>query len=58
MPALSRAPRNFVELRELVIGGQMDERERLVVAQQHVVARHQPLDQVAFEQQRLGLGRA
>ena len=45
------------ELREFVVGGQVDERKRLVVAQQHVVARHQPLDQVAFEQQRLGLGR-
>ena len=45
------------QLRELVVGGEVDERKRLVVAQQHVVARHQPLDQVAFEQQRLGLGR-
>ena len=45
------------QLREFVVGGQMDERKRLVVAQQHVVARHQALDQVAFEQQRLGLGR-
>ena len=34
----------------------MDQRKRLVVAQQHVVARHQALDQVAFEQQRLDLG--
>ena len=56
-PGLSRAPRNLVELREIVAGGQMNERKRLVVAQQHVVARHQALDQVAFEQQRFGLGR-
>ena len=37
-------------------GGQVDERKRLVVTQQHVVAGHQPLDHVAFEQQRLGFG--
>ena len=47
----------FCELRKIVPGGDMDERKRLVVAQQHIVARHQPLDQVAFEQQRFGLGR-
>ena len=29
---------------------------RLVVAKQYVVARRQPLDQIVFEQQRLGLG--
>ncbi len=44
------------QLRKIVIGGQVDERERFVVAQQDVVARHQPLDQIALEQQRLGLG--
>jgi hypothetical protein len=31
--------------------------ERLVVAQQHVEARAQPLDQVGFEEERFGLGR-
>ena len=44
------------ELREVVTGGQLDERKRLVVPQQHVVAGHQPLDHVAFEQQCLGFG--
>ena len=34
----------------------MDIGKRFVVAQQHVVARHEALDQVAFEQQRLDLG--
>ncbi len=44
------------QLREIVVAGEVDVGERLVVAQQHVVARHQALDQVAFEQQRLDLG--
>ncbi len=37
-------------------GGDVDVGERLVVAQQHVVARLQALDEVRFEQQRLDLG--
>jgi hypothetical protein len=44
------------DLREVVAGGQMDERKGFVVAQQDVEAGHQPLDHVAFEQQRLRLG--
>ncbi len=59
--AAARALRAAVlgQLRKVVIGGQMDQRKRFVVAQQHVEARHQPLDHVAFEQQRfrLGMGR-
>jgi len=39
-------------------GREVDERKRFVIAQQNVVARHQPLDQIALEQQRLGLGRS
>ena len=39
-----------------VLGGDQDVGEALVVAQQHVEARLQPLDQVGFEQQRFGLG--
>ena len=45
------------DLRRPVVGGDQDIGKRLVVAQQHVEARPQPLDQVGFEQQRLGLGR-
>src|SRR5262249_28794742 len=45
------------DLRRPVVAGDQYIRERLVVAQQHVEARPQPLDQVGFEQQRLGLGR-
>ncbi len=37
-------------------GRQVNEWKRFVVAQQDIVARHQPLDQIALEQQRLGLG--
>ena len=37
--------------------GDQDVGKRLVVAQQHVEARPQALDQIGFEQQRLGLGR-
>ena len=49
----------FGQLRKVAIGGQMDQRKRFVVAQQNIEARHQPLDQIAFEQQRfcLGMGR-
>ena len=39
-----------------VIGGNQDVGKRFVVAQQHIEARPQPLDQVGFEQQRFGLG--
>ncbi len=42
--------------RRLVIPGDEDVGKRLVVAQQHVVARLELLDQVGFQQQRLGLG--
>ena len=44
------------DLRRPVIAGDQDVGERLVVAQQHVEARAQPLDEVGFEQQRLGFG--
>ena len=39
-----------------MVARQQDERERLVVAHQHVEARLQLLDEIGFEQQRLGLG--
>ncbi len=42
------------DLGRLVVAAQQDVGEALVVAQQHVVARPQLLDQVGFEQQRLG----
>jgi hypothetical protein len=44
------------DLGELVVAGDQDGRERLVVAQQDIVARLQALDQVGLVQQRLGLG--
>ena len=44
------------DLRRPVIAGDQDVGKRLVVAQQHVEARPQLLDQIGFEQQRLGLG--
>ena len=44
------------DLRRPVIGRDQDIGKRLVVAQQHVEARPQPLDQIGFEQQRFGLG--
>ena len=44
------------DLRRPVIRGDQDIGKRLVVAQHHVEARPQPLDEVGFEQQRLGLG--
>jgi hypothetical protein len=43
-------------LRRPVSLGDQDVRKRFVVAQQHVEARAQALDQVRFEEQRLGLG--
>ena len=46
----------LLHLRERMVGGDEDVREALVVAEQHVVARLQLLDQVLLEQQRLGLG--
>ena len=56
--ALARARAAMLEdLRRPVVRGDDDVGKRLVVAQQHVEARPQPLDQVGFEQQRLGLGR-
>jgi len=44
------------DLRRPVIGRDEDEGKRLVVAKQHVEARAEPLDQVSFQQQRLGFG--
>ena len=56
--ALSRARAAVLEdLRRPMVRGDDDVGKRLVVAQQHVEARAQPLDQIGFEQQRLGLGR-
>ena len=49
-------PAMLEDLRGPVIGRDQDVGKRLVVAQQHVEARTQPLDQIGFEQQRLGLG--
>ncbi len=46
----------FLDARERVIGPQQNERKRFIVAQQHVVRRAKTLDQLCFEQQRLGLG--
>ena len=43
-------------LRRPVIGRDQDIGKRFVVAQHHVEARPQPLDQIGLEQQRLGLG--
>ncbi len=54
--ALARAAM-LDELRRLVIAGEQDVGKRLVVPQQHVVARAQLLDEVGLEQQRLGFGR-
>ena len=45
----------LLDAREIVIGAQQDERERFVVAQQHVVRGPEPLDELRLEQQRLGL---
>ncbi len=42
--------------RGAVVAGDQDIGKRLVVAQQHVKARPQALDQIGFQQQRLGLG--
>ena len=39
-----------------VVAGDQDIGKRLVVAQQHIEARPQALDQIGFEQQRLDLG--
>ena len=44
------------DLRRPVVGRDQDVGKRLVVAQQHVEARPQPLDQIGFQQQRFGLG--
>ena len=48
-------PAMLVDAREGVIGAQQDEREALVVTQQHVERRAKSFDQLRFEQQRLGL---
>ena len=47
-------PAMLLDLRKGVVLGHQDVRERFVVAQQHVVARFQLLDQVLLQQQRLG----
>ncbi len=46
----------LLDAREGVILAQQDEGEAFVVAQQDVVGRPEALDQLRFEQQRLGLG--
>jgi hypothetical protein len=53
--AVARTPM-LEDLRRLVVTGDQDVGERLVVPQQHVVARAEPLDQVGLEQQGLGFG--
>ncbi len=45
------------DLRRPMVAGDQDIGKRLVVAQQHVEARPQLLDEVGFQQQRFGLGR-
>ena len=47
----------FQDLRRPVVAGDQDIGKRLVVAQLHVEARPQLLDQIGFQQQRLGFGR-
>jgi hypothetical protein len=44
------------QLRPVMVGGDQDEGEGLVVAEQNVVARPQSLDQIGLQQQRLDLG--
>jgi hypothetical protein len=44
------------DARKVVIGAQQDEREALIIAQQDIVRRAKPLDQLRFQKQRLGLG--
>jgi len=39
-----------------MVGAQQDKGKALVIAQQHVERRTEPLDQLRFQQQRLGLG--
>jgi len=46
----------FLNARKGVIGAQKNEGEALVIAQQHVERRAEPLDQLRFQQQRLSLG--
>ena len=46
----------FDDLRVVVCASDQNVGEGLVVTQQHVVARHQALDQIRFQQQRLDLG--
>jgi hypothetical protein len=53
-PALARAAM-LDELRRLVVGGEQDVGQGLVVPHQHVVAGLELLDQVGFEEKRLGL---
>ncbi len=56
--ALARARAAMLaDLRGAVIARDQNIGERLVVAHQHVEARLQLLDQIGFEQQRVGLGR-
>ena len=46
----------LLDARKLMVLAQHDEREAFVVAQKHVVSGPEALDQLRFEQQRLGLG--
>ncbi len=54
-PALARPP-VLEDLREVVVGGDQDVGERLVVAEQDIELRFQRLDQIRLEQQRLDFG--
>ena len=56
-PGLRLRAAMLEDLRRPVVAGDQDVGKRLVVAQLHVEARPQLLDQIGFEQQRLGLGR-
>ena len=56
MPGPAARAAMLEDLRRPMIAGDQDVGKRLVVAQQNVEARPQPLDQVGLEQQRLGLG--
>ncbi|KAF1856274.1 hypothetical protein Lal_00000685 [Lupinus albus] len=44
------------DARKRMVGAQQDERKRFIVAQQHVVRRAEALDELRFQQQRLGFG--
>ena len=56
-PGLRLRAAMLEDLRRPMVAGDQDIGKRLVVAQLHVEARPQLLDQIGFQQQRFGLGR-